>query len=88
MSAMVGVKAGFDLGPVSAGVQAGVYVSANGSQFTDVGITANAKAETAGPTIDPLNLVGPSATATVSFVNGVSTSASFIRTGPAARTAA
>jgi tetratricopeptide (TPR) repeat protein len=77
VTAMVGVKAGFDLGPVTAGVQAGVYVSANSTQFTDVGITANAKAETTGPTIDPLNLTGPSATATVSFVNGVSTSASF-----------
>ncbi len=76
VTAMVGVKAGFNLGPVSAGVQAGVYVSATSTQFTDVGITATAKAETAGSG-EPLNLMGPSATATVSFVNGVSTSSSF-----------
>jgi hypothetical protein len=73
---IAGVKAGVSLGPASAGVQAGAYVTIHDGAISDVGITTSAAA---GASAGNINLSGPSASATVSFANasGVGTSFSF-----------
>jgi hypothetical protein len=71
---VAGVRAGVSLGPASAGVQAGAYVTIHDGAVSDVGITTSAAA---GVTSGPIYLSGPSASATVSFVNASSISTSF-----------
>jgi Flp pilus assembly protein TadD len=50
VTAVVGVKGGDSLGPASAGIEAGVYVTVHGGQIIDAGITATEEATVkAGP---------------------------------------
>jgi tetratricopeptide repeat protein len=73
---VAGVKAGTSIGPVSAGANAGVYVTVHDGTVSDVGLTVSGKLGLSG---DPISLSGPAANATVSFVNatGIATSFSY-----------
>ncbi len=66
VTVMAGVKAGVSLGPVSAGVEAGAYLTMHGNTVTDVGITASASA---GASEGPISLSGPSAGATFTMAD-------------------
>jgi hypothetical protein len=62
----VGAKAGVSLGPASAGVEAGAYITVHNGSISDAGVTANASA---GAHAGPISLEAGSAGATASFAN-------------------
>jgi hypothetical protein len=64
ITAVVGVKEGVSLGPASAGIEAGVYVTVHDGQITDAGVTAS---ESATVKAGPINLQAGSIGGTVSF---------------------
>jgi tetratricopeptide (TPR) repeat protein len=69
ITAIVGVKGGDSLGPASAGIEAGVYVTVHGGQITDAGITAT---ESATVKAGPINLQAGAIGGTMTFDDIVS----------------
>lgn len=66
LTLLIGVKGGVSLGPASAGVSAGVYITAHDGDVTDAGVTASAGASVKA---GPLNLSAGSVSGSVSFTD-------------------